>query len=154
MTQGCSSLLRQSFTHYPYISSLFSFALLFIHLLLFHLDFSKWTMTKCLYEVVRLCNSASVWVCMSLSSFPHCPAFTLSVYLSQGSGKLTKIFGTECLILISHQSWEENLAESRRSWYSVAGFPLSQSDTSSSNSEKKLKLGFEWRLWECLYKGI
>lgn len=52
--------------------------------------------------VVCLCNSASVWPSEPPSS--PAPSFTLSVYLSQGGGKQTKIFGIDCLIMISHQS--------------------------------------------------
>lgn len=53
-------------------------------------------------------QSVSLWGCVSVwlrepPTSPR-PSFTLSVYLSQGGGKRTTIFGIDCLIMISHQS--------------------------------------------------
>lgn len=104
----------------------------------------------CLCESVCLCNSASVCVSVPLPL----PLIYAGVYLSQGSGKLTTIFGIDCLIMILLESRERSVAGARRGWHSAARLPLARPDASSSGTEERTEICFWMQTVSMLCKGI
>lgn len=151
MTHTCSSLERQSYTHYLQISSLFSLALVFIYLLLFLSEFSKWTMTKCVF--VRVCICTTVHLCQCA---PHLhPSLTLCLF----KPKQWKI-DNNLWHWLPHNDptsiLEENVGESGGSRSAVAGFPLSRPDASSQTQGEEMKhacecVKVEWKLASCSF---